>query len=492
MCFVAKEGYTVKKVFIVDDEKQAVENIYHSFDWVKLQVDDIVKIYDCDNLISRILTDEPNIVFIDVEMGNQSGLDIVRDCKKQKSTANFVIVSGHDDFNFAQTAANLNVLHYILKPLDSQDIEIVTNKILNLPEFLRIATDMGEMLLDSKSFNDFISKYETVKLSNEKICLICHMLSSDFHDFNAYIEAYVLMSNKIGKNKYFYILNANLSVKKLEIILHNFTLMRKVCFGVSESFTAIDDAYSRFKQANKLSYGYFINNKKKVFFRETSDIGSFKYYVDKIINLIDSGLKNEINQFMIKLSSLFIESNLNISHVLLFYNSLIIHINDLAYKKMNANLFPELLSIDELIANYSSFEKLIDEFLFVINELLNTNDISEKLDKAVFLQKINDYIEDNYKNKISIPEMCKQLFVGTTYFYSYFKQYKGITFTEYLTNYRIEKAKQLLIHTQKSISTIAEEVGFLDNGYFAKVFKVHCGTTPSKYRKGFSNETNKE
>jgi len=60
----------------------------------------------------------------------------------------------------------------------------------------------------------------------------------------------------------------------------------------------------------------------------------------------------------------------------------------------------------------------------------------------------------------------------------------GITFSSYLTKVRIEKAKQMLISEDYSVSTIAEMVGYDQSGYFSKVFKKHVGITPGKFRRG--------
>ena len=70
-----------------------------------------------------------------------------------------------------------------------------------------------------------------------------------------------------------------------------------------------------------------------------------------------------------------------------------------------------------------------------------------------------------------------------TYFSSIFKSYTDLTFVEYLTERRVEKAKQLLKNTDKSIADISEAVGYKEPHYFSMIFKKSTGITPKNYRK---------
>ncbi|MFA6783893.1 MAG: helix-turn-helix transcriptional regulator, partial [Sphaerochaeta sp.] len=72
--------------------------------------------------------------------------------------------------------------------------------------------------------------------------------------------------------------------------------------------------------------------------------------------------------------------------------------------------------------------------------------------------------------------------LNTKYFSQLCKSYLGATFVEYLTNVRMEKAKQLLSEGTLSVKEIAETTGFLDGNYFSRVFRNYYGKTPSSFR----------
>lgn len=93
-----------------------------------------------------------------------------------------------------------------------------------------------------------------------------------------------------------------------------------------------------------------------------------------------------------------------------------------------------------------------------------------------------DYIKENYSDPdLGLNQICNYLSISTSRFSSIFKEATGKTFTEVLTNVRMEKAKQLLRHTSLRNYEIAEKVGFSDPHYFSIAFKKMTGKTPKEY-----------
>lgn len=96
-----------------------------------------------------------------------------------------------------------------------------------------------------------------------------------------------------------------------------------------------------------------------------------------------------------------------------------------------------------------------------------------------------DYMKDNYGNAdLSLNSICEYLNISTSRFSTIFKEATGKTFTEVLTNIRMEKAKHLLTQTTLKNYEIAEKVGFSDPHYFSIAFKKATGMTPKEYAKG--------
>ncbi|MCL2883106.1 MAG: helix-turn-helix domain-containing protein [Coriobacteriia bacterium] len=93
------------------------------------------------------------------------------------------------------------------------------------------------------------------------------------------------------------------------------------------------------------------------------------------------------------------------------------------------------------------------------------------------------YISENYLNNISLNDVARSASVHPTYLSRLFRQYTGCSFREYINRLRIIKARHLLLDPSKSISAISCEVGFFDQSYFTRVFKMIEGVTPGQYRK---------
>lgn len=95
---------------------------------------------------------------------------------------------------------------------------------------------------------------------------------------------------------------------------------------------------------------------------------------------------------------------------------------------------------------------------------------------------ILDYICGHYTQDISLQDAARAMNYSDAYFCKLFKQCFDKNFIAYLSEFRVEKAKQLLCDVTINVKEISEKVGYRDSNYFAKVFKRITGVTPSEYR----------
>ncbi len=93
------------------------------------------------------------------------------------------------------------------------------------------------------------------------------------------------------------------------------------------------------------------------------------------------------------------------------------------------------------------------------------------------------YVDENYMEPLSLTQVAERFHYSSTYFARYFKKCTGLTFMEFVTDYRVEKARIALMHTDRSVSEIAVENGFFDDRRLILAFKKKYGTTPLQYRK---------
>lgn len=98
------------------------------------------------------------------------------------------------------------------------------------------------------------------------------------------------------------------------------------------------------------------------------------------------------------------------------------------------------------------------------------------------IDQAKEYINDDYSKDISLDDISRRINISPYYFSKLFKEETGINFIEYLTNIRMDKAKELLAQPDISIKDICVSVGYQDPNYFSRIFKKSNGVTPSEYR----------
>jgi two-component system response regulator YesN len=98
------------------------------------------------------------------------------------------------------------------------------------------------------------------------------------------------------------------------------------------------------------------------------------------------------------------------------------------------------------------------------------------------ISKVNDYIAQNYQKNIRLAAIANHIHVNSSYLSRLYRQETGITITDAISRYRIEKAKEFLQNPEIKAYEVAYLVGFEDAAYFSLMFKRHTGCSPTEYR----------
>ena len=187
-----------------------------------------------------------------------------------------------------------------------------------------------------------------------------------------------------------------------------------------------------------------------------------------------------------------------IVHPMLFCNNPFIERN---YIMPIANCGYEYLIIEDnefintIINTYDKKQSNTDNLYFDIQQDLfslasRLYSLIEKLPKvhkgkqtSSSIKQMLDYIADNYGEKISLSDIAKSGNVCNNSCIKIFQKFTSETPMDYLNRYRIEKARNLLVTTNKTVSEIAFDCGFSGSSYFSKIFKGYTGITPREYKK---------
>ncbi|UOQ86978.1 AraC family transcriptional regulator [Gracilibacillus salinarum] len=133
--------------------------------------------------------------------------------------------------------------------------------------------------------------------------------------------------------------------------------------------------------------------------------------------------------------------------------------------------------------NYLMVHLLLSQLLLQVSE--NVEKTKERPIKQtdIYIRKVIDYIHENYDYDIKIEELAQLVHLHPNYLHRIFKGALNITIMEYLTNFRIDKAKMLLTRSDIPVTDISNYVGMNSSQYFSKVFKKETGATPIEYRR---------
>ncbi|OJG97986.1 hypothetical protein RV18_GL003682 [Enterococcus termitis] len=139
----------------------------------------------------------------------------------------------------------------------------------------------------------------------------------------------------------------------------------------------------------------------------------------------------------------------------------------------------------------------LDELKFAIDRCVRSlnqvslMDVLNNKPTVLAKEQINtilDYIHEHYNEEINLTTLADIMHLNRHYVSRFFKEAVGMNFIDYLTAYRVEKAKQLLMKTEESITEIAGTVGYIDSTYFSKLFKKKVGQSPHQFRKHYHGE----
>lgn len=131
---------------------------------------------------------------------------------------------------------------------------------------------------------------------------------------------------------------------------------------------------------------------------------------------------------------------------------------------------------------YQSMVALLKQFADHLELVTNQIVVQSENGEAPLIRKAREFIEDNYSEEISLEQVARVVNTSTFYFCKIFKKATGLTFTEYLTTIRIERAKEMLLSPHIRISEAAFAVGFQSLSQFNRAFKKIIGSSPTEYR----------
>ncbi len=464
------------KILLVDDEEMVIKSLIATLNWKEYGFEISGYALSAEEALKKVEELKPEVVITDIKMPKINGLELLQMIKAIYPSTHCIVISGYAEFAYIQKSIRLAAEGYCLKPFDADEIAVYLKRIKN-------SLDQSNTPVDSANcIADYIQSTTTEALT---------YMSSFYKDKGIDFEqeavqiAYVLGVDKLDKTDALISINAGYQKYICFVLEKEVTLFaeqiaatgkKAVHIGISRVVASFEKVARAIREAKVCAYQYFCQedcnqvNQYTVPHRDKSILQS----LERELEYNDCG---KIRKYILEISDKFISGDYNIDYAIQLQN---------IYASWLSNYSKDRES--ELIYDY---EILCERFRNVFDLLFQIeSDFNELNQKVTFQNSISNktfmtiyrYLEKNYLKQINITQLSEEFHINACYFSQLFKKEMGCTFTDYLSNKRIEYACKLLMDTDLKINEISEISGFSDYFYFSRVFRKIKKCSPTEYR----------
>ncbi|AVK83289.1 hypothetical protein C3943_06775 [Lysinibacillus sp. B2A1] len=385
----------------------------------------------------------PDIVLSDINLPGMSGIEAVWELKKFHQFK-VIFLSGYDDFQYLQSAIQIGAEDYILKPIDYKNLKLKLSQTMEA--------------LSMKRQVDYSIKY--YQLLNLILAFDQQMTDSNIYSFE-----YFVVSINQTKNTgiphahelfHFNIFGEHIEIMNTDFVLsysqdHHIVLQRKDLHDVNRAVLEL-------LLKKHLNTGGTALNKRKPIFDNQIFTDEFK-----------------LQEFIAILQNTNIEFQQRLEFMITFLLQYSIHFN--CFETYNSaqkiiSIHHQMIKEDNLSTIVNSYiEPLVDK---ILNLHGNRDDLGKKIVDYIYTHFDDPQLDLNYLSGIFNKSQANLSIL--------IKKSIDKNFIHLLNELRIDRAKQLLVHSNKRNNEIASLVGYSNEEYFSKVFKKYVGMTPAKYR----------
>lgn len=502
------------KVLITEDEEFILQGIQTIIDWEAIGLSLVHMAHNGKEALSLLEQEETDIIITDISMPVMDGLTLLTKVREKNRRCRFIIISGYDDFDYAKKAIPLDVEDYILKPIDEEQLEAALKGAiakLDAPLHRQLETiTRKEALLDflenrmslqdSSSYANQLRQDLTGKYAGAAI-LRFDKSAADAQKIFELLSFLDEQKTACSMKNYYYdkaeviIIKSwfNDSASELLIFFQDLQnrlenqlgLLTFITVGfLSDDLTLISDSY---KEADRLKKYLMIEGygncicQDSIETRKTADVsldsetlhklilaknqtGACRYVEDLFINTAkkENLSPDAIYRLSIKISMFLQEISEEFK------------LQKLQHSRNLSELLEELYHAENISVIKAIFISQVAEII----ELLHTEDSKyTPVVKQILSEVKNYYCED-----MNLKTLAHKYNINSSYLGQIFQKEVGCPFSQYLTNVKNAKARELILNTNMKINDIAAEVGYTDTSYFYRKFKQCYGVSPASLR----------
>jgi two-component system response regulator YesN len=463
---------------------------------------------------------KPDIVMIDINMPGMSGLECIECIAKEQINPKFIIVTSYSSFAFAQQAIRLGVCDFLVKPAQIEVIRATFKKVTGDIYRERMSSSMNRKLEERvDAFNPVIERNILKALINKDpdvdFSNLFSLLSLSSKDCCAFLlrrpenKKFELqkIARKLKQYGFVSLISSKDVLTTVGVIIKETDNKNCVpmdlpdflseCIGsfrdlgwhggLGDWVSNMNDLPQSYNQACiRLKYAIHNNLEVCSAIDVTEDVEldslGISSFVKESARLI---LQQEREPLFEAFDEFFEVMKQNDQGVLAEKN---FHILLLIKQKISEmvssySISDEEFSSSNIAASQVSEQKIRQWMHSELLDLLQEVELARDSQKNLLYQQALDYIQENFRQTIELDDLASHLGISVSYVSKLLRKNAGKSFSEILTDLRLEKAKEQLADVSLSVKEITFDVGFNSQHYFARLFKKHVGCSPSDYRR---------
>ena len=534
------------KVFLVEDEMVIRRGIKNSIDWEKEGYIFCGEASDGELAYPMIIKEKPDILITDIRMPFMDGLELCKLVKKELPNIKILILSGYDEFDYAKEAIRLGVTEYLLKPISSgkllEALNGVSESIRREKEYKDLVRKYMEEMRENtehekqKFFEQMIAgnlsmadaletgkKYEmnlsagmynlllfrfTLGKENRKsgellgeaeyaIEKLTERLEYVF-EFQRGVEgwAFLLMADNEEQMSE----RVKELSKDLEEIMKNYSTIAYFG-GIGQPVARLRELEESFREAERALAARFTMELNRIISVEDirmaqnvdtlddieiTSFGEIEKTRTMLEKFLNNGAEDEIDEFVDVYINELPEENLK-SVLMRQYIIMDAYIVMMSFCEKIEGIEGEMQAQSEELKNsmktIQTLEEIKNYIRMLLKKIIGVRDTISGRRYSDIIEIAKDQIRKTYmSDEISLNTIAAEVGMSPSYFSSIFSKEMGKTFVEYLTEIRMDRAKELLMCSSMKTSEIGYEVGYKDPHYFSYIFKKTQNCTPKEFR----------
>lgn len=533
------------KVFLVEDEYIVREGIKNNIDWEKNGYDFCGEASDGELAFPMISEKRPDIVITDIRMPFMDGIELSRMIKEEYPEIKIIILSGHEEFEYAKAAIQIGVEEYLLKPINGDELLQVVNRVaqkIKEENDSRETSQEGEgdenfeyakrqllssLIDDNASLSDALEQGKKIHLNLMAQCYNIMMLKLQRKNkeqgfSQRIVELYKtmeeileeqdgqsIMFDRAPEGKVILFMgsgeeeirrNMDVFAGRFREILPEYEdvtyfgsvgapVMRLRELGESYEAASHGFSYRFLTEPNQIVDNHTVFDQARDEKNFSCSIGSVDIQnldKQKIESFLKGGEMDEIQFFVEE----YMKNTGDAGKNSMIFRQYIVMDMFFAVSHFLTQITDGREQLGEPFESPEQMQKIVSDLettVVYIKELftkvMEVRDAQTTEHNSDVVENAKKYISDNYHDEeLTLNTVAHEVNVSPNHLSAMFSQKTGQTFVKYLTDVRMHRAKELLKCTSKRSNEICEEVGYRDPHYFSHLFKKNVGCSPMQYR----------